>query len=105
MATILTTRVVVELLWVILALSGKLFAILFPRALHAQLQDNSIVIAQPALGLSRRSLFDPFHPPQTSWIGLERDQTQSLRQNFILYYRGVVVNVNVFDAKRWHLRK
>lgn len=74
-----TIRVVIELFRVSFSLSEQLFAIVLPCALDAQLQDNSVVVAQSTFRLARSSLLDPFHPGQSLWIGLQWYQSQALR--------------------------
>ena len=73
-------------------------------AFNAQVQHNRVEVAGGAstFRIVFCGLFKPAHPTDTFSGTLEGDQTQSLREDFILDNRCVVVNENVFDGQGGH---
>ena len=96
----------VQLIWVCLARYCALQATLLPAALDVQVQNCAVEVRGTTGTLVIVGRLDvPFHPFETLGIAAEGDQAEAVREHFVLDYRGVLVDEDVFDGESGDFRE
>jgi hypothetical protein len=70
-----------------------------PFTLDVELEDNGIVVCYQAARFTILALLEPAQKAYAFAIALERNKSESLREDLILDYGGVVGDVDVFDGE------